>query len=122
MEAEKLSKEQIDSSEATKVGDFPMETSSFGGQIMEGGFVLNRGSLALGLSEDERQTVAMRPKAFITYRVSYQCKHCGKKWTKLEVEAKPLPREYVEDEQEKTDYDAHVEEEEAREDEYSREQ
>ena len=121
LEAQMLSKEQVDSSEVTNVGDFPMGRSSLLGGVMEGGLVMNQGSLALGLSEGERQTVAMNPEAFITYKFSYQCKHCGKKWTKLEVEAKPLPREYVEDDQEKTDYDAHVEEEEAREDDYSRE-
>ena len=43
-----------------------------------------------------------------------------KKWTKLQVEEKPLPREYVKDEEEETDYDAHVEAEEAREEEYAR--
>lgn len=63
----------------------------------------------------------MHPKAFISYKLSYRCKHCGKTWTKLEVEKKALPRAYVEDEEEKTDYDAHIEQEEAREDEYSSE-
>jgi hypothetical protein len=119
-EAEVLSKEQVDSSEVTKVGDFPIETDFWTGRTTEGGFLMPRGSLILGLSEEERNTVAMRPETYIAYRISYQCKHCGKTWTKLQVEEKPLPREYVEDESEKTDYDAHVEAEEAREEEYAR--
>ena len=76
--------------------------------------------LILGLSRDEREAVAMRPGAFIAYRALYKCKHCGKEWTKLSVERIPIPREYVEAEREKTDYDAHLEEEEARKEEYPR--
>jgi hypothetical protein len=115
-----LSKEQVDSSEVARVGDFPLEMSKLTGQLTEGGLSLGRGSLILGLSDDEKETVAMRPEAFITYKALYKCKHCGKEWTKLSVEEKRIPREYLEDEREKTDYDAHVEEEEAREEEYAR--
>jgi hypothetical protein len=122
LEAELLSKKQVDSAEATKVSDFPIEENSFTGQIMEGGFTMNRGLLILGPADGQRQAVAMHPEAFITYKLSYKCKHCGKTWTKLEVENKPLPREYVEEEEEKTDFDAHIEEEDAREDQYAREQ
>jgi hypothetical protein len=95
--------------------------SKLTGQLTEGGLALSRGSLILGLSEDEKQAVAMRPEAFITYKSLYKCKHCGKEWTKLHVEEKPIPREYLEDKEEKTDYDAHLEEEEAREEQYARE-
>ena len=82
---------------------------------------MSRGSLILGISQDEKEAVAMRPEAFITYKALYKCKHCRKEWAKLSVEEIPLPREYVENEEEKTDYDAHVEEEEAREEQYARE-
>jgi hypothetical protein len=119
-EAEMLSKEQVDSSEVARVGDFPLEMSKLTGQLTEGGLSLGRGSLILGLSDDEKETVAMRPEAFITYKALYKCKHCEKEWTKLSVEEKRIPRQYLEDEREKTDYDAHVEEEEAREEEYAR--
>lgn len=120
-EAEQLSKEQVDSSEVAKVGDFSLGMSKLTGQITEGGFTMSRGSLILPLSQEEKETVAMRPEAFLTYRITYRCKHCGKEWAKLSVEETPLPREYVEDEEEKTDYDAHVEEEEAREEQYATE-
>ena len=119
-EAELLSKEQVDSSEVANVGDFPLETS-FAGGLTEGGLVVSRGSLVLGLSDDEKEAVAMRPEAFITYKALYKCKHCGKEWTKISVEEKPIPRAYVEAEEEKTDYDAHIEAERAREEEYARE-
>jgi len=78
-------------------------------------------SSVFGPTAEERAAVAMRPEAFLTFRETYKCKHCGKEWAKLSVEEIPLPREYVEDEEEKTDYDAHVEEEEAREEQYARE-
>jgi hypothetical protein len=108
-----LSKEQVDSSEVAKAGKLGLT-----GGITE--TVPSRGLLLFGLSEDRRHAVAMHPEAFITYSLNYRCKHCGKEWTKLSVEEKRIPREYLEDEREKTDYDAHVEEEEAREEEYAR--
>jgi hypothetical protein len=114
-EAELLSKEQVDSSEIAKVSDF----QGAGPSMTHGRFV-SRSSLTFGLSEHEQEAVSMRPEAFITYKASYKCKHCGKEWTKLHVEEKPIPREYLEDEREKTDYDAHLEEEEAREEDYAR--
>ncbi len=98
-EAELLSKEMVDSSEATKVEDFPLEESIVGG-VTRGGLQMSRGSLIPGLSDDEEKAVAMRPEAFITYKLTYRCKHCAKEWNKLAVEEIPLPREYVEDEQE----------------------
>lgn len=52
--------------------------------------------------------------------MSYKCEHCGKEWTKISVEEKPVPRDYVIDEEEKTDQDASTEAEEAREEEYAR--
>ena len=119
-EAELLSKEQVDSSEVANVGDFPLETR-FAGGLTEGGLVVSRGSLVLGLSDDEKEAVAMHPEAFMTYKALYKCKHCGKEWTKISVEEKPIPRAYVEAEEEKTDYDAHIEAERAREEEYARE-
>ena len=119
-EAELLSKEQVDSSESAKASDFPVEKSRLTRRTTQGGFAITPDPLIFGLSRDEMEAVAMRPEAFITYRALYKCKHCGKEWTKLSVEKIPIPREYVEAEQEKTDYDAHLEEEEAREEEYAR--
>ena len=52
-EAEALAKEQVDSSEVTKVSDFPIETNRVTGQTMEGGFAIGR-DLLFVLSEDER--------------------------------------------------------------------
>jgi hypothetical protein len=120
-----LSKEEIDSGEATKVGDFPMKMSPLKG-ITQGGvkpFIATGGmGLVTGLDESERSAVALHPEAFITYKMTYGCKHCGKEWTKISAETKPLPRDYVIDEAEKTDADAEVEAEGAREEEYVREE
>lgn len=124
LEARLLSKEEIDSSEATKMGDFPVEMSLVKG-ITQGGLrpITTPGLLGLviGLDESDRNSVALHPDAFRTYRMNYVCKHCGKEWAKISVEGKPVPREYVINEEEKTHYDAHAEAEQAREEEYARE-
>jgi hypothetical protein len=124
-EAQTLSKTEIDSSEATKVSDFPLEMSPIHG-IARGGLpaVTTTGIMGLvfGLDESDRNRIALHPAAFLTYRMTYRCKHCGKEWTRISVESKPLPREYVIDEEEKTDADAEAETEKAREEEYVREE
>ena len=98
LEARLLSKDEIDSSEATKLSEFPLETSPVRG-ITQGGLrpFTSTGAtgLVLGLNESDRSAIALHPEAFITYRMTYECNHCGKEWTKISVEAKPLPREYV---------------------------
>jgi hypothetical protein len=125
LEARLLSKEEIDSSEAAKTGDFPLETNSDRG-ITRGGIRPLTGTGAIGfvmgLDESERSRIALNPEAFIAYRMTYRCNHCGKEWTRISVEAKPLPRDYLIDEEEKTDADAEVEAENAREEEYVREE
>jgi hypothetical protein len=83
----------------TKVRDFPLERSPLTGRITQGGQFMTRGSLILGLSEDEEKALAIRPEAFIIHKLTYRCKHCGKEWSKLSTEEKPLPREYVENEE-----------------------
>jgi hypothetical protein len=116
-EAQLLSKEKIDSSQATKVGDFPIEMSSLGG-LSEGGLTpVDAGGLmgmVLGLDESTRNAIALQPEAFITYRMTYRCKHRGKEWTRTSAETIPLPRDHVIDEEERTDADADTEREEAR--------
>jgi hypothetical protein len=124
-EAQLLSKTEIDSSEARKMSDFPVELSPVEG-ITQGGLRPATGTgmmgLVIGLDDSDRNAIAMHPEAFLTYRIAYRCKHCGKEWTRISVESKPLPREYVIDEEEKTDADARAEAEEAREEEYVREE
>src|SRR5947209_13867854 len=68
-EAELLSNERVDSSEVAKVGDFPLQMSKLTGQLTEGGLAMSRGSLILGISQDEKEAVAMRPEAFIRTRL-----------------------------------------------------
>jgi hypothetical protein len=66
------------------------------------------------------QGIAERPEAFVTYKLTYRCKSCSKEWSRLSVKEIGLPKEYVEDEEEKTEYDADKEEEQAREEERER--
>jgi hypothetical protein len=124
-EALLLSKEEIDSSEATKMGDFPVEMGPVTG-ITQGGLrpytATGMFGLVIGLDESDKDAIALHPEAFLTYKMTYRCKHCGKEWTRISVEKKPLPRGYVIDEEEKTDADAEAETEEAREEEYAREE
>jgi hypothetical protein len=125
LEAQLLSKTEIDSSEATKMSDFPVEMSPVQG-ITQGGLrpAIAGGMMGLvfGLEESDRNAIALHPEAFLTYKMTYRCKHCGKEWTRISIESKPLPREYVVDEEEKTDADAEAEAGEAREEEYVREE
>jgi len=98
--AELLSKEEVDTAETLKEKDVFFK---------------------MGLTIETGERVADHPEAFITYRFAYRCRDCGKEWTKFRVREVGIPKEYVEDEEEKTDYDAGNEEEEAREEQYARE-
>ena len=98
--AELLSKEGVDT------GDALREKDAF---------------FRMGVTVETGERIADHPEAFITYRYLYRCKDCGKEWSKFKVQEVGIPREYPEDEDEKTDYDADKEEEEAREEQYARE-
>lgn len=93
-----MSKEEVDYNELTRATDFPLVSGPLGG-TSRGGIMLSRGSPVLGLSDEEERAVAMHPETFITYKVGFKCKHCGETWTKIMVEEKQLPREYVLDEE-----------------------
>ena len=122
-EAQQLSKELIESDVLAKARDFPAGGQLIGSEVLakardfRAGGQLEQGglyhSMITGPTDDERDAFALNPEAFLTYRVIYRCKHCGKEWTHISVEEKGIPREYFEDEEddEKTEYDAHVEEE-----------
>jgi hypothetical protein len=99
--AELLSKDVVDTAEALK------EKDAF---------------FKMGITIETGERVADRPEAFIAYRFVYRCRDCGKEWAKFRVREVGIPREYVEDEEEKTDYDAEREEEDAREEQYAREE
>ncbi len=93
-----MSKQEVDASEITKQVDFFPHTG-------------------IGI-----ERVADNPGAYIAYKLTYRCKDCGKEWTKLSTEEVDIPKSYVEDEEEKTEYDGEKEAEEAREEEYAREE
>ena len=98
---ELLSKEEVDSAEALK------EKDAF---------------FKMGITIETGERIADHPEAFITYKFAYKCRDCGKEWSKYKVREVEIPKEYVEDEEEKTDFDADKEEEEAREEQYAREE
>jgi len=98
--AELLSKEEVDTAETLKEKDVFFK---------------------MGLTIETGERVADHPEAFVTYRLGYRCRDCGKEWTKFRVREVGIPKEYVEDEEEKTDYDMEREEEDAREEQYARE-
>ncbi len=76
----------------------------------------------LGLAIDTGERVADRPEAFITYKFTYRCRDCGKEWDKFKIREVEVPREFVEDEEERSDYEADIETEDAREEEYARQE
>jgi len=99
--AELLSKEELDTTEALKEKDVFFK---------------------MGITIETGERVADHPEAFITSRFAYRCKECGKEWAKFSVREIETPGEYIEDGEEKTDYDAGKEEEEdVREEQYARE-
>jgi hypothetical protein len=99
--AELMSKTEVDTSEVLKEKDVFFK---------------------LGLAIDTGERVADHPEAFITNRLTYRCRDCGKEWTRFRIREVELPKEFVEDEEEKTDYDVDREAENAREEEYARQE
>jgi hypothetical protein len=112
--AEQISKEQVDSSIVAEQS--ASAGSGTGGVGLTGMLML---ALEPGVSVEG---VASNPEDFITYKLGYRCKHCGKQWTRLSVKAVEIPESYVKNEEEKTDYDADKEEEEPREEAYDEEE
>jgi hypothetical protein len=66
----------------------------------------------MGISVETGERIADHPEAFVAYQFTYRCKDCGKEWAKFSVKEVGLPEEDLEDEEEKTEYDADKEEEE----------
>ena len=99
--AELLSKEEVDTAEAFK------EKDAF---------------FKMGISIETGEKIADHPEAFVAYRFAYKCRDCGKEWNKFKIREVDVPREYVEDEEEKTDYDAEKDEDDGREEQYAREE
>ena len=97
---ELMSKEEVDTAEALK------EKDAF---------------FKMGITIETGERVADHPEAFVTYRFAYKCRDCGKEWNKFSVREVGIPKEYGEDDEERTDYDAGKEEEDAREEQYSSE-
>jgi hypothetical protein len=100
LSAELLSKEEIDTAEALK------EKDAF---------------FKMGITIETGERLTDHPEAFVTHRFAYKCRDCGKEWTKFGVREVGIPGEYVEDDEDKTDYDTGKEEEDAREEQYARE-
>ncbi len=110
--SELVSKEEVDANLITKqVGAFQEGRVGFQGSQLHS---VKRGP--------DIERVADHPEAYIAYRLTYRCKDCGKEWTRLSVDQLGIPKSYVEDEEEKTEYDAEKEAKKAREEEYAREE
>ncbi len=107
--AQPVSKEQVGSDEVTKWIDVdPIKREHY----RRGMF----GNLGVVTEPGVRfERIADHPEDFITYKLTYRCKDCGKEWSKFSVKEVDIPKQYVEAEEEKTDYDAEKEEEYARE-------
>jgi hypothetical protein len=99
--AELLSKEEIDTAEALK------EKDAF---------------FKMGITIETGERIAEHPEAFVTDRFAFKCRDCGREWTKFRVREVGVPKGYVEDEEEKTDYDGEKEEDDSREVQYASEE
>jgi hypothetical protein len=44
-----------------------------------------------------------RGEDWVSYKLTYRCKHCGKEWTKISEKEIELPRSYVKSEYEEAD-------------------
>jgi hypothetical protein len=97
---ELLSKEVIDAAEALKEKDALFK---------------------MGITIETGERLADHPDDFIAERFAYRCKDCGKEWTKFRVREVGINREDVEDDEEKADFDAGKEEEDAKEEQYASE-
>ena len=97
---ELLSKEEIDTVEALK------EKDAF---------------FKMGITIETGERMADHPEAFVTSKFAYKCRDCGKEWNKFKVREVGIPREYLEDEEERTDYEADKDEEDGREEQYASE-
>ena len=76
--------------------------------------------LKAGLTVEAGERVAEHPEAFATYKFAYRCRECGKEWARFQIRKAEISREYIEDEEEKVDYESDKEaEEEEREGEYT---
>lgn len=98
--AELLSKEEIDTAEALKEKDALFK---------------------MGITIETGERVADHPEAFIAYRFAYKCRDCGREWNKVTIREVEGPREYSDAEEDKADYDEGKDDEDAREEQYARE-
>jgi hypothetical protein len=76
----------------------------------------------LGVPIETGVRIADNPEMFVTYKLGFKCRQCGKEWSKVKVEGITIPKETAEAESEESDYDTEMEEqEEAREEQYAEE-
>ena len=75
----------------------------------------------LGVPVETGERMADNPEMFVTYKLGFKCRQCGKEWSGLKVEGIQAPKEYAETEEEESDNDPQGEEEEAREEQYAEE-
>ena len=65
----------------------------------------------LGVPVETGERLAENPEMFVTHKLGFKCRQCGKEWSKLKVEGVRMPREYADGEEEESDYDLEREEE-----------
>ena len=96
--AELLSREEADTREVLKEKDLFLKT---------------------GLTVEAGERIAEHPDSFVTYKFAYRCRECGKEWARFQIRKAEISREYVEDEEEKTDHESDEESEAERGEEYT---
>lgn len=66
----------------------------------------------LGVPVETGERITENPELFVTYKLGFKCRQCGKEWSKLKLEGVKVPKEYAESEDEETDNDGESDEEE----------
>ena len=59
----------------------------------------------LGVPVETGERMTDNPEMFLTYKLGFKCRQCGKEWSKLKVEGVKTPKDHGESDGEESDYD-----------------
>ena len=64
----------------------------------------------LGVPVETGERITENPEQFVTYKLGFKCRQCGKEWSKLKLEGVKTPKGYTESEDDEPDYNGESEE------------
>lgn len=75
----------------------------------------------LGVPVETGEKMVENPEMFVTYKLGFKCRQCGKEWSNFKVEGVKVPRESAEGEDEVSDFDVEVDEDDPVEEQFAEE-